>query len=114
MSEILGITGSGAIACGLARAAADSHKVLLWARSETSADRACTDLEGVARVVTDLAELRDCPLVVEAIAEDASAKQELYARLDAALNPDAVLATTTSSLSVSGLAAASGRPDRFG
>ena len=54
MPETLGITGSGAIACGLAKAAAGSHDVLLWARSPTSADRACPRLEDAARVVTDL------------------------------------------------------------
>lgn len=113
MPETLGITGSGAIACGLARAAASSHEVLLWARSAESADRACARIQDAARVVTELAELGACSVVVEAIAEDPAAKRELYGRLAGALSDDAVLATTTSSLSVSELAAASGRPDRF-
>ena len=68
MAENLGIAGSGAIACGLARAAASSHDVLLWARSEASADRACAKLEDSARVVTDLSELAPCGVVVEAVA----------------------------------------------
>ena len=113
MAETLGIAGSGAIGCGLARAAASSHDVILWARSEASADRACTDLEDAATVVTDLSELAGCGVVVEAIAEDAGVKRDLYARLAAVLSDEAVLATTTSSLSVAELAAASGRPDRF-
>ena len=113
MPETLGITGSGAIACGLARAAASSHEVLLWARSAESADRACARIQDAARVVTELSELGACSVVVEAIAEDPAAKRELYGRLAGALSDDAVLATTTSSLSVSELAAASGRPDRF-
>ena len=113
MAETLGITGSGAIACGLARAAASSHEVLLWARSQTSADRACAKLGDAARVVTDLSELAACGVVVEAIAEDPAAKRELSGLLAAVLSDEAVLTTTTSSLSVGELAAASGRPDRF-
>jgi 3-hydroxyacyl-CoA dehydrogenase len=113
MPELLGIAGSGAIACGLARAAADSHDVLLWARSEASADRVCSKLEDAARVVTDLSELGGCGVVVEAVAEDPAVKRELYSLLAGVLSADAILATTTSSLSVTELAAASGRPDRF-
>lgn len=113
MPELLGIAGSGAIACGLARAAADSHDVLLWARSEASADRVCSQLEDAARVVTDLSELGGCGVVVEAVAEDPAVKRELYSLLAGVLSADAILATTTSSLSVTELAAASGRPDRF-
>jgi 3-hydroxybutyryl-CoA dehydrogenase len=110
----LGIAGSGAIACGLARAAGDSHEVVLWARSEGSKDRACGRVEDAATVVTELSELAGCPVVVEAISEDVGTKRELYGLLGDVLDKDAVLATTTSSLSVAELAEASGRPDRFG
>src|SRR5919106_2220235 len=113
MAEPLGIAGSGAVACGLARAASGSHDVVLWARSNGSADRACAKIEDAARVVTDLAELSACPIVVEAIAEEAAAKEALYGRLGEVLGDDALIATTTSSLSVAALAAASGRPERF-
>jgi 3-hydroxybutyryl-CoA dehydrogenase len=113
MVETLGIAGSGAIACGLARAAASSHEVLLWARSDASADRVCAKLEDAARVVTDISDLAACGIVVEAIAEDPRAKRELYGRLAGVLADAAVLATTTSALSVAELAVASGRPDRF-
>ena len=113
MTDSLGIAGSGAIACGLARAAADSYDVVLWARSNGSADRACARVEDAARVVTELAELGGCDLIVEAIAEQPEAKAALYGQLDGVLGDGAVIATTTSSLSVARLAAASGRPDRF-
>ncbi len=112
MTPPLGIAGSGAIACGLARAAAGSHEVVLWARSQSSCERA-REKAANARVVTDPAELSGCPIVVEAIAEDPSAKAELYGQLAGVLSPEAILATTTSSLSVAELATASGRPDRF-
>ena len=65
----LGIAGSGAIACGLARAAGASHEVILWARSEGSKDRACAKVEDAATVVTELSELAGCSVVVEAISE---------------------------------------------
>ena len=110
----LGIAGSGAIACGLARAAGSSHEVVLWARSEGSKDRVCARVEEAATVVTDLSELSGCPVVVEAISEDVETKRGLYDQLADVLDDDAVLATTTSSLSVAELADASGRPDRFG
>jgi 3-hydroxybutyryl-CoA dehydrogenase len=113
MAEPLGIAGSGAIACGLARAASGPYEVVLWARSNGSADRACDAVEDAARVVTDLSDLARCPIVVEAIAEEAAAKHALYARLGEVLDEDALIATTTSSLSVAALAAASGRPERF-
>jgi 3-hydroxybutyryl-CoA dehydrogenase len=113
MAERLGIAGSGAIACGLARAAAATHEVLVWARSEGSADRACEQVEAAARVVTDLGELAGCDIVVEAISEDGRAKRELYRRLAEVLPEATLLATTTSALSVGELASASGRPDRF-
>ena len=110
----LGIAGSGAIACGLARAAGGSHEVVLWARSDSSKDRACTKVDESATVVTELSELAGCPVVVEAISEDIATKRKLYGMLADVLDDESVLATTTSSLSVAELAEASGRPDRFG
>jgi 3-hydroxybutyryl-CoA dehydrogenase len=115
--EKLGIVGSGAIACGLARAAGASEPtvpVVLWARSEQSAARAKEKLDGCGDVTTDLEALASCTVVVEAVAEDAGIKSELLGRLGGTLPAQAILASTTSSLSVAGLAEASGRPDRFG
>jgi 3-hydroxyacyl-CoA dehydrogenase len=108
----LGIVGSGAIARGLARAAADHHEVVVWARSEESAERAAEKVGG-ASVVTDLEGLRECNVVVEAVSEDHDVKCGIHRRLGELLPPETILATTTSSLSVAELAAASGRPDRF-
>ncbi len=61
---------------------------------------------------TDLQDLAGCDLVIEAASEDIAIKRELFAQLGAACQPEAILATNTSSLSVSALAAASGRPER--
>jgi 3-hydroxyacyl-CoA dehydrogenase len=110
MKERIGIVGSGAIATGIARAATEHGDVVLWARSEESAERArgATD----ADVFTELEALSDRTLVIEAIVEDQGSKSALYSLLH--LDDDAILASTTSSLSVGELAAASGRPERFG
>ena len=113
VAHTLGIVGSGAIAQGLARAASDHHEVVVWARSERSAERAGEKLDG-ASVVTDLGQLIGCDVVVEAVAEDVQIKCDIHRQLGELLPPDAIIATTTSSLSVAELAAASGRPDRFG
>jgi 3-hydroxybutyryl-CoA dehydrogenase len=125
VEEKLGIAGSGAIATGLAACATRTNGHVLWARSDASAKRAtkaiakaCERLgEGYdpasVTVTTDLAALGDATFVVEAVAEDVALKRELLARLDEVAADDAVLSTTTSSLSVSDLAAASGRPERF-
>jgi 3-hydroxybutyryl-CoA dehydrogenase len=110
----LGIAGSGAIARGLAGAAAEHSETVLWARREESAAAAREAIEGDCAVVTELDQLADCELVVEAVAEDLEVKKDVLGRLGEALPPDTVLATTTSSLSVTELADASGRPDRFG
>jgi 3-hydroxybutyryl-CoA dehydrogenase len=56
--------------------------------------------------------LAGCDAVIEAIVEELAAKQELFARLDALVAPDALLATNTSALSVTEIASASPRPER--
>lgn len=109
----LGIAGTGAIARGLATVAQRQSDVVLWARSSESAERARAELDGSAEVTTELRALGRAGVVVEAVVEDAAVKGDLLARLGESLPPEALIATTTSSLSVAGLAAASGRPDRF-
>ena len=113
LSERVGIAGTGAIASGLARLAAPLGEVVVWARSPESADRARGAVSCGAGVTTDLADLAECTFVVEAVVEDAAVKSELLGEIDAAIGDDAILASTTSSLSVTGLAAACGRADRF-
>lgn len=62
---------------------------------------------------TDLQALAGCDLVVEAIVEKFEVKAELFRKLDAMLAPSAVLASNTSSISITKLAAVTKRPDRF-
>jgi 3-hydroxybutyryl-CoA dehydrogenase len=121
----LAVAGSGAIACGLAATAAHHGPVLLLARSTSSAERARATVEKTlarlhaqidpdhVQIVTDPQELAPATFVVEAVVEDHDVKASLLAQLDAVLDPRAILATTTSSLSIEQLALASGRPERF-
>jgi len=111
MNERLGIAGCGAIGSGLARAASAHGDVVVWARSAESAERASSET-GV-RVVTDLAELAGCTLVVEAAAEDREVKRDLLGRLGEVLPEASVIASTTSSLDVAELAGWTGRPHHF-
>jgi 3-hydroxyacyl-CoA dehydrogenase len=112
LPETVGIAGSGAVAQGLARVATEAGEVVLWARSEESAERAEEAADDVT-ASTDLTALAGAQIVIEAVVEDLEVKKALHARLGELLPPDALLATTTSSLPVSEIAEASGRPDRF-
>jgi 3-hydroxybutyryl-CoA dehydrogenase len=124
-SKRLAVAGSGAIACGLAATAAHHGPVLLLARSQSSAERARATVEKTlsrlhaevdpehVQIVTDAQELAPARFVVEAVVEDHDVKAGLLGELHAVLGPDAILASTTSSLSIEQLALASGRPERF-
>jgi 3-hydroxyacyl-CoA dehydrogenase len=109
----VGIAGTGVIACGLARLAAPLGEVVVWARSPESAARAREEISCGVGVTTDAADLGGCTFVVEAVVEDPSVKASLLADLAAATGDGTILASTTSSLSVDDLAAATGRPERF-
>ncbi len=61
---------------------------------------------------TDLEEMAGCQLVVEAVVEKLEVKLDLFSRLDAICGPEALLATNTSSISVTRIAAATGRPGK--
>jgi 3-hydroxybutyryl-CoA dehydrogenase len=99
--------------------------VFLWARSDESAARAGSDIAVACqkldrprdvehvRIVTDLTDLAEATLAVEAVREELAIKREVLETLGGALADSAILATTTSSLGIEELAHASGRPARF-
>jgi 3-hydroxybutyryl-CoA dehydrogenase len=76
--------------------------------SEERYQRALRRLRGSA----SLSDLAGCDLVIEAVVEDLPTKKRVFAELGRVCKPEAILATNTSSLSLSELAAASCRPDR--
>lgn len=124
MAEKLGIAGSGTIATGLAVVGSAAGDVILWARSEASQQRAQAAIEKAASryegadvsritVTTDQADLGQATFLVEAATEDYDVKTPLLQKLAELAGPDAILSTTTSSLSIEKLAELSGLGDRF-
>jgi 3-hydroxybutyryl-CoA dehydrogenase len=130
----VGIVGSGIMGAGIAEvAAAAGHEVILRSRHQASADGALATLERslakqVAKGRLDAAErdatlsrvsttsllddLRDCDLVIESVVEDLTTKKQLFRDLDHHVQPEAILATNTSTLPVIELAVETGRPER--
>ncbi|MDQ3914381.1 MAG: 3-hydroxybutyryl-CoA dehydrogenase [Actinomycetota bacterium] len=130
----IGIVGTGLMASGIAEVAAKAgNDVILRGRSEASIkrakavvakslDRAVTkgkmeraDADGILDRITttlDFEDMAEVDLVIEAVAEDLPVKESIFRELDRSTKPEAILATTTSSLPVVDLAAATDRPDR--
>lgn len=128
----VGVCGSGIMAAGIAEVfAVAGHPVVLVARSVEKAERAREAVGSslgrlvakgrlsqqefdtvLARITptTELADLGEADLVIEAVAEDLEVKRSLFASLDTLCKPGAILATTTSSLSVGACAVATSRP----
>jgi 3-hydroxybutyryl-CoA dehydrogenase len=72
-----------------------------------------TELHERVRFTSDLGDLAECDLVVEAVPEHLDLKREIFAKLDLIVKPDAILATNTSSLSVTEISVATHNPRRF-
>lgn len=128
------VVGTGTMGNGIAQVFAQAgHDVLLKGRSEASLAKAHKAIEkNLARMVEkgklegaekdrivarikDTLNYEDCAeadLVIEAIAEDMATKHEVFRLLDGICKPEAILATNTSSLSVTEVAAATGRPEK--
>ena len=134
MSRVVGIAGAGTMGSGIAQLAAESgFRVILWDVDETAVNgglkRIAAQLdrrvergkmteeqrnEALSRIrtVTDLKELGGAETVIEAVVEKMDIKKDLFARLDEIVGPDVILATNTSSLSITVIAEATKRPDR--
>ena len=132
--ERVGVVGSGIMGAGIAEVAARSGCDVVVrevtaelaeagrARIAASLERAVTrgklaaaDREatlGRIRTTTSLADLADRDLVIEAVVEDEPTKTALYRELSGIVRPDCVLASNTSSIPISRLAAAADRPER--
>ena len=70
-------------------------------------------IQGRLRGTTDLSKLRDCDLIIEAIIENLEEKTKLWRALDGIVRPDAILASNTSSVSITQMMTATSRPERF-
>ena len=131
--DTVGVVGTGTMAAGIAEVFAKAGKdVVFVGRSDEKVDgvvalitknldkaiaRGKLDEDAKEAVLgrltgaTSREALADVDIVVEAIAEDMDVKLELFTDLDRIAKPGAILATTTSSLSISELAGATGRPE---
>jgi len=94
--------GETRIAQGLAKGASKG----MWDEDEAAAARERLHLAG------ELEDLGECQLVIEAAPENLAVKRELFAKLASICGPHAILATNTSSLSVTAIAAGTERPER--
>lgn len=132
--KTVGVVGLGTMGAGIAEVFARSGCQVVAleqtdeqlesgrAHMQQSTDRALkrgklTEVEqaqimGRVRFVTDMDELGECDLVVEAVVESLEVKQAIFQALDKVVRPDAVLATNTSSLSVTELSSATAYPHR--
>ncbi len=89
-------------------------KMLVRAAEKGSMSKADADAATARiRVAQSLADFKDCHLVVEAIVENLDAKRALFADLEGVVKPDCILATNTSSMSVTTIAAKLKTPQRF-
>lgn len=81
-------------------------------RGRMDADKAAALLE-LIHTTSDYADLAGCELVIEAVFEDRDIKADVTAKAEAVIDEDAIFASNTSTLPITGLARASARPDRF-
>ena len=132
----VGVLGCGLMGSGIAQvAAAAGYKTIVREVNDSALQAGMGRIrkflaDGVAKgKVTDEAQnktlgnltgttttedLKDCDIVVEAIVENVDEKRAIYQALEAAVRPEAIIASNTSSLCITELAAATKRPDRFG
>jgi len=128
----VGVVGTGAMGTGIAQVAAVAgRRVLLLDSADGAAERATTriteQVEALAakgrspvapdalslRAVPDVSALAGCEVVIEAVTEDLAAKKSLFAELERVVGPDCVLASNSSSLSPTAMAAGLAHPERL-
>ncbi|MDP9181677.1 MAG: 3-hydroxybutyryl-CoA dehydrogenase [Actinomycetota bacterium] len=118
IAEVLARSGLEVVGVEVDDAAVDRAKGHLATSTARAVERGKASQEEVDAILgristgTELASLKDCELVIEAIPERLELKKELFAQLDALLPESAVLATNTSALSITDLATSTGRPSR--
>jgi 3-hydroxybutyryl-CoA dehydrogenase len=134
-NSVVAVIGSGAMGSGIAQVAAVAgHTVKLFDTRLEAVDKAIAGIgQALARLVekgrmgaaeADLArervhamrapdEAKDAALVVEAVVEDLDVKRTLFAQLEDVVGPDCILATNTSSISVTAIGAMLKRPERL-
>ena len=134
--EKIGVLGRGTMSSGIVQVIAQKNiEVVMWVRSidESNPTASLKHIEkGLSRLVKkermtqeemdsvisnititkEYEDLEDCDLVIEAISEDMEVKKETFSTLDNICKKDTILATNTSSLSITEIANATNRPDK--
>lgn len=131
----IGVLGSGTMGAGIIQVLAQNgYDVAFRARRQTSIDKGLATVTknldklvakekiaqadrdaALARVTcsTDINVIADCDMIIEAATEEMEAKKALFQELDALVKPEAIIATNTSSLSITEIAACTKRPDKI-
>lgn len=129
----IGIIGSGAMGNGIAQVAATAgHNVVVYDNNAQALERAKAATEKNLNKLQDkgkiadaaavlaqynyvgtLTELKDCQLVIEAIVENIDIKKAVFKELESYVSEQCIIASNTSSLSITSLAAALQKPERF-
>ncbi|MEP6913380.1 MAG: 3-hydroxyacyl-CoA dehydrogenase NAD-binding domain-containing protein, partial [bacterium] len=134
MSEIIGVIGSGTMGNGIAQVAAragytvvmrDVHDEFLERgisaiqkslQRDVDKERLSTEekqsIVGRIETTTELEALRDASFVIEAVTENLAVKAEVFKALDRITSPATILASNTSSISITRLGATTSRPDK--
>jgi 3-hydroxybutyryl-CoA dehydrogenase len=130
----IGVLGTGTMGAGIIQVCAQKgYEVVMRARHESSIEKGLATVKknldkmvakgkieqaeadeifGRVHGSTDINIIADADLVIEAATEDMEAKKALFAQLNEICKPDTIIATNTSSLSITEIAVASGRPDK--
>lgn len=131
----IGVIGSGQMGNGIAHVAAQSgYTVFMMDINEAALEKAIATISKnldrqiskgkleeaekdqiLARITTTskTEDLKDCDLVVEAATEDENIKKKIFAGIDAVLKKEGIIASNTSSISITRLASYTSRPERF-
>jgi 3-hydroxybutyryl-CoA dehydrogenase len=134
VAEVIGVVGAGTMGNGIAQVAArGGYDVILHDVQEDFLQRGLAaidkslqrdvqkerltveekqQIQGRIRTTTDLASFSEASLVIEAVVENLAIKTEVFKSLDQITPADAILASNTSSISITKLAAATKRPDK--
>jgi 3-hydroxybutyryl-CoA dehydrogenase len=134
MSEIIGVIGAGTMGNGIAQtAASNGFDVVMCDISEEFIERGMQNIGksldrfvkketiteddknailGRIKTTTNLGDLKDCTLVVEAATENFDVKKQIFEQLDEITGPDTILSSNTSSISITKIAAVTKRPEK--
>ncbi|MFN0279708.1 MAG: 3-hydroxybutyryl-CoA dehydrogenase [Pyrinomonadaceae bacterium] len=134
MSKIIGVIGAGTMGNGIAQTAAGvGFDVVIcdvneesvakgianigksldrFVKKETMTEAQKTEILDRITPTTNLEDVKDCSLIVEAASENFEVKKYIFEQLDSLTSADAILASNTSSISITKIAATTGRPDK--